>query len=130
MQQHIRIKLAENPVLAGPLAKTIQEHAIRGNLNLEFELPTEKFKTGLLLKTTISAEAYVFEITIAKSDFSSLSLDDHKHLASEYWRKYSVSKDATIYRNESLSENGIRRSIIAISRIFPTLGVKCDFKNN
>jgi hypothetical protein len=29
-----------------------------------------------------------------------------------------------------LSENGIRRSTFAISRIFPTLGVKCDFKND
>jgi hypothetical protein len=130
MQQHIRIKLAEGPDLAGDLAKTIQEHAIRGSLNLEFELPTDKFKAVLLLKTTISAEEYIFEITIAKSDFSSLSLDDHKHLASEYWRKYSVSQDEAIYRNESLSENGIRRSTFAISRIFPTLGVKCDFKND
>lgn len=126
MDHHIESSFIGSVDAIRALAEVIQDQAIRGNLQLAFTLPGHKFTQGLVLKSTINFDCYIFEIFISRSEFSVLRLPDHHQLASEHWRKYSVNGDVVVYRKEVLSENGILRSVRSISRIFEHLGV--DFE--
>ncbi|AIC47108.1 hypothetical protein Rhola_00002850 [Rhodoluna lacicola] len=115
-----------NGTFAWVRQRQLMRSRIRGNFQQAFTLPGRKFTQGIVLKSTINFDCYIFELFIDRNEFSALSLVDHHQLATESWRKYLVSEEVVIYRKEVLSENGIIRSVRSISRIFEHLGV--DFE--